>query len=160
MKKHFVLIGSLTCILLAGCSANEAAVEEKQANEATENATKETVENSAPQQSDKQAELTTETTTVTLEDLELAVGKIEEKVADTSPAGTADEQQAVFSSIQYEIEQEEFKIDQYEDELEADYQKGSIPADTYKERELTLEKLEDRLDNAEETLEINFGIDD
>ncbi len=52
------------------------------------------------------------------------------------------------------------QLDNYEDELEGQYRKGALSGTDYKELERELEKLEDSLDNAEDRLEIFFGIDD
>lgn len=52
------------------------------------------------------------------------------------------------------------RLDRYEDELERQVRGGSLSRDDYRSMERELEDLEDRLDNAEDSLEYYYGIDD
>lgn len=65
-----------------------------------------------------------------------------------------------FFSLDSEFNQLETELDSYENQKEAEYRNGSLTWDQYRSLELQIEQIEDRLDNAQESLEIRFGIDD
>ena len=65
-----------------------------------------------------------------------------------------------FFALDSEFNQLETELDSYENQKEAEYRNGSLTWDQYRSLELQLEQIEDRLDNAQDSLEIRFGIDD
>lgn len=85
---------------------------------------------------------------------------LEQQVKDTTPTGSAQEQREQFDHLKQEIESTEWDLDLLEDDLESQYQKGTIDRKEYRENDQTIEVLEDILDRCEDQLEIIFGIDD
>ena len=65
-----------------------------------------------------------------------------------------------FFALDSEFNQIETELDSYENQKEAEYRNGSLTWDQYRSLELQLEQIEDRLDNAQDSLELRFGIDD
>lgn len=95
----------------------------------------------------------------TFDELTALVAAYEEKVAAATPDGT-DSSLETFFTLKQEENQIDDALDFYEDDLEAQYRNGSLTRDEYKKQERELERLEDRLDDAEDRLEFTFGIDD
>lgn len=95
----------------------------------------------------------------TFDELTALVAAYEEKVATAAPDGT-DSSLETFFTLKQEENQIDDALDFYEDDLEAQYRNGSLTRDEYKKQERELERLEDRLDDAEDRLEFTFGIDD
>ena len=91
---------------------------------------------------------------------EKEVAAIEEKVENSAANGTYEENKASYLTIDQELERIEDKLDLFDDELEANYLDGTILAEQYREKELQLDQLENRLELAENTLEVKYGIDD
>ncbi len=54
----------------------------------------------------------------------------------------------------------QLELDTYENQKEAEYRNGSLSWEQYRTLELQLEQIEDRLDNAQDSLELHFGVDD
>ncbi len=100
------------------------------------------------------------TETVTLESLTNLVEAAVNKVDTTKPAGTTDEIQTTFFNIKHELDAIDNQIDSFDDYLESQLRQGLITRDEYRLQEAELEELEDKLDNAEDRLEISFGMDD
>ena len=65
-----------------------------------------------------------------------------------------------FFALDSEFNQLETELDSYENQKEAEYRNGSLTWDQYRTLELQLEQIEDRLDNAQDSLELRFGVDD
>lgn len=65
-----------------------------------------------------------------------------------------------FFTYKQTAEQIDNSLDQYENWLEAQYNQKAMTRDEYKSYERALDKLEDKLDAAEDNLEYGFGIDD
>lgn len=99
-------------------------------------------------------------TTHTLEELTNMVAAYEEKVNAASSTGSASDDMEQFLTLKQEEKDIDHALDRHEDELEALYRKGSLTRDEYRPLERELERLEDRLDAAEDTLEYTYGIDD
>lgn len=66
----------------------------------------------------------------------------------------------VFFALDSEFNQLETELDTYENQKEAEYRNGSLSWEQYRTLELQLEQIEDRLDNAQDSLELRFGVDD
>lgn len=92
--------------------------------------------------------------------IEEAVNAVVTKVDGTTPSGTSAEQMEQFFSLKREIEQLDRELDIYDDALEAQYRQGTLTREDYTAQERNVDGLENRLDNAEDKLEIMFGIDD
>ena len=65
-----------------------------------------------------------------------------------------------FFALDSEFNQLETELDSYKNQKEAEYRNGALTWDQYRSLELQLEQTEDRLDNAQDALELCFGIDD
>lgn len=65
-----------------------------------------------------------------------------------------------FFALDSEFNQLETELDTYENQKEAEYRNGSLSWEQYRTLELQLEQIEDRLDNAQDSLELRFGVDD
>lgn len=155
MMKIALIIGAMTSIFLFGCSSQNTS----QSNPAQVGEIK-TVEQEANENviSESAASTIVDKEAIALLESEIAV--IEEEVANAEASGTNEENMTAFLAIDHELELIEEKLDQFEDDLEANYLENTISAEQYKEKELQLEQLENRLDAAENTLEIKFKIED
>ena len=58
------------------------------------------------------------------------------------------------------LKEAEQQLDRIEWELESAYTQGNITIEAYMEMERLVEGIEDRLDHAEDGLELKLGIDD
>ncbi len=65
-----------------------------------------------------------------------------------------------FFELDSEFNQLENELDAYEDQQEANYRSGSLTWDEYRAIEREIDQVEDRLDYAQDALELRFGIDD
>lgn len=65
-----------------------------------------------------------------------------------------------FFALDSEFNQLETELDTYENQKKAEYRNGSLSWEQYRTLELQLEQIEDRLDNAQDSLELRFGVDD
>lgn len=101
-----------------------------------------------------------DTTTRTIEELTDTVSAFETKVDSIVPASSSSESMEQFLTLKQEEKTIDNELDLHEDELEELYRQGTLSRDDYKARERELERLEDRLDDAEDKLEYTFGIDD
>lgn len=85
---------------------------------------------------------------------------LEQRIKDTAPTGSAQEQREQFDLLQQEIASAEWDLDLLEDSLEDQYHNGTLDLDSYREDDQTIDVLEDTLDRCEDRLEMIFGIDD
>lgn len=99
-------------------------------------------------------------TTDTMESLEALVAAFEEKADSAAADGSDSENMEKFFSLKQEEKQIDDKLDLHEDELEYLYRKQALSREDYNKMDLQLERLEDRLEDAEDYLELVFGIDD
>lgn len=88
------------------------------------------------------------------------VQDLETRIQDTTPTGSAQEQQEQFFNLKGEIDLVEQELDALEDDLEAQYRSGSLDASAYQDSDRQIETLEDQLDQCEDQLELIFGIED
>lgn len=65
-----------------------------------------------------------------------------------------------FFALDSEFNQLDGEIDAYENQKETEYRNGTLSWDDYRALELQLEQIEDNLGNAQDNLELRFGIDD
>lgn len=189
-KRNLFLIGITTALLLTGCQTNTGSEENEALRQqitqleqqvttleqqvSTTADTSEETENghAAEENADETAQVQASpadsnisdqenlTTTQTIEELTNLVEAYEEKVKASVPTGTAADDMEQFFTLKQEEDQIDNALDLHEDELEFLYRNDVLTRDEYKTQERTLEALEDRLDDAEDRLEIIFGIDD
>lgn len=94
-----------------------------------------------------------------LDELSATVDDFVNDVA-TLLASSANKTIEQFFTYKQTAEQIDNSLDQYEDWLESQYNQKAMTRDEYKSCERALDKLEDKLDAAEDNLEYGFGIDD
>lgn len=90
--------------------------------------------------------------------LSARIQDLAQRVRDTTPTGSAQEQWEQFNSLDQEIESAEQDLDRSEDALEIQYQSGTLDQTSYRETEQTIEELEDLLDQCEDQLEYTFKL--
>ena len=96
----------------------------------------------------------------TLDSLEEAVSEIIQKIDNASASGSDNERRDNFIQLSSELQEVENQLDYYDENTENDFEQGKLSYDEAREIEFKVEKLEDQLDNAEDTLEYKFGYDD
>lgn len=83
------------------------------------------------------------------------------KAADAqTPAGTNEERMKQFMDAKSALKAVGNTVDAYDDVLERDYKAGSMTREAYLPLEQQLDALDEALDQAEDRLELRFGIDD
>lgn len=96
----------------------------------------------------------------TLDSLTESVNDIVQKIDNVNVSGNNDEEHEAFIKLNRDLEEIENKLDYYEENMENDFEQGRLSYDEARETEFKIEKLEDKLDRAEEILEYTFGYDD
>lgn len=128
-----------------------------------EASTSETTPSDTAQQTKKDAPVPEESNvqnSKTIEEITALVDAFSQKVDTVRPSGTESEQKNQFFTLKSELDSIELEMDRYEVLMEADFRAGTLSADDYYVKERDLERLEDKLDLSEDTLEVLFGIDD
>lgn len=97
---------------------------------------------------------------VTIESLTEQVDTAVAAADGATPAGTDEEKIQQYFEIKSELDKADRVLDDYDNTLEDQYRSGTLSRDDYRTLERQLEALEDKLDNAEDKLEVVFGIDD
>ena len=149
MKKQLLLLGAMASVLLSACSSEE--VNGTNNNREIQQVNKVQVEN-------KQNAMDIDEEKFRSFDDNVAT--IEKKAEEVKASESAQENNNMYSTIVVEIEQIENEMDQFENQLEADFLNGSISKEDYYTAKGKFEQLENRLDVAEDSLEIKFRIDD
>lgn len=106
---------------------------------------------------------TNTTDTAANTDLDTLTQKVAEAVAAADaaqPTGTADTDRKLFFEQKLALDTLDREVDVYEDNLEAQYRNGTLSYSDFRTQDREVEKLADRLDEAEDRLENRFGIDD
>lgn len=168
-KRNLIAAGIITVLLLTGCQSGSgstttennqtSAVQEQEITSTQPETNTETANTETSVQEPGTQTAADAPDAYTLEELTALITAYEEKVAAAAPNGT-DSDLETFFTLKQEENQIDDALDLHEDNLEAQYRSGSLTRDDYKKQERELEKLEDRLDDAEDRLEITFGIDD
>lgn len=99
-------------------------------------------------------------TVPSLEELSQSVSDITDKVNGTTPTGTSDEQLTQYRTLKKEIDAIDRDLDYWEDDIENQFEQGTLTREEYRATDRQIDALEDQLDNAEDRLETLFGIDD
>lgn len=178
MKRRMMMLLSiavLAALLLAGCGTGSREQELEQQVEQLEqqitdlqNAAGNTANTDAndtaadSSTADTATDNRTDTNTGT-DDFETLSKKISDAVtqADAAkPTGTADADRKLFFEQKTALDTLDRELDVYEDNLEAQYRKGTLSYEDFRKQDREIEKLEDNLDDAEDRLENRFGIDD
>lgn len=173
MKKFKILgIAALTALTLAGCqntSDREAALEDQvaQLEQQVTSLEKEKQELTAtPSSSDSEQSASSEnvssenTENDNLDSLTKAVDEAVKKANNTSANGTKEENQKKFFESKGVLQDVENRLERYEDFVEREYRQGNLSYDKARDTEIKIERLEELLDNAEDSLENKFGYDD
>ena len=183
MKKRMILFLSVSLLaaLLTGCgtTSREQELKEQVAQleqqiadmqDGTGDASASTTENTATDNSNAvntpsagsasapQANASADTT-----DFDTLSQKIADAVAAADaaqPSGTAEENHSLFFTHKTTLDALDRELNAYEDNLETQYQNGTLNYTNFRQQDREVEKLEDDLDNAEDRLENRFGIDD
>lgn len=95
-----------------------------------------------------------------IDSLTKAVNEVVKKANDASPSGSNDANQKKFFELKGELQEVENRLERYEDKVEDDYRQGNLSYEKARDAEIAIERLEDKLDNAEDRLENVFGYDD
>ena len=96
----------------------------------------------------------------TLDALSEAVNDVVKAADKLISSGSSSKDQNEFFTLQSEFHEVENRLDHYEDHIEYELRQGNLTHDEARNAEYELEKLEDKLDYAEEKLEHTFGYDD
>lgn len=83
-----------------------------------------------------------------------------QRVGDSTPTGSVQDQQRQFYDFIGEIDLAEKDLEILEDNLEAQYKAGNLSRADYQARNLKLDALEDQLDACEDRLEYIFHMED
>lgn len=152
-----MMIGAMSCLFLTACSTqadNDTEVQQLK------------VENDKSQKEGAQLQQEPHETgpamndTKQTQDFKNEVTSIVEKANNTKPVGAKEESLNAYLAVKKEIDQLDDKIDLSDDQLEADYHAGTITVEQYQIQEREQDILEDQLEQAENALEVRFGIDD
>lgn len=180
--KSYLLIATLTSLLLTGCQNNDLSAEnqslKQQITELQQQITELQHQNENTTQANKNepAETTnansvsSNTTSTdsseisasiyTFEELSGMVDEFVAKVGSVTPdvnnSGNLDQ----FFTLKREGDQIEHALENHENSLEEQYRAGTITREDYRKLDREIEKLEDLVDSACDRLEITFGIDD
>ncbi|MGH0515313.1 hypothetical protein [Bacillus cereus] len=153
----WMMIGAMSCLVLTACSTqSDNNTEVKQLK----------VENDKLQKEGAQLQQEPHKTgpamndTKQTQDFKNEVTSIVEKANNTKPVGAKEENLNTYLAAKKEIDQLDDKIDLSDDQLEADYHAGTITVEQYQIQEREQDILEDQLEQAENALEVRFGIDD
>lgn len=162
-----VLFSFGTVLLLGGCSNDsdqqriaelEAEVDRLQ-NE--QNATDQSQNFGDDTQSQDQSQATQNTyDDATVQDLSTRADDLISRAGAAEVPGDRDSRINSFFELDSEFNSLELEIDTYEDQKEAECRSGSLSWDDYRTLELQLEQIDERLGNAQDQLEVRFGIDD
>ncbi|OFD40783.1 hypothetical protein BWGOE3_31580 [Bacillus mycoides] len=153
----WMMIGAMSCLFLTACSTqadNDTEVQQLK------------VENDKSQKEGAQLQQEPHETgpamndTKQTQDFKNEVTSIVEKANNTKPVGAKEESLNTYLAVKKEIDQLDDKIDLSDDQLEADYHAGTITVEQYQIQEREQDILEDQLEQAENALEVRFGIDD
>lgn len=171
MKKRKIIVAGLLLTLItvfaAGCKDNdredylEDKVEQLE-QQVTELEKKDTADSASKSQSDNQEgdAGSSASTASDYETLQASVNDISDKINSATPTGSASEQRDQYYTLKQELDGADHQLDLYDDSLEDQYHSGALEASDYREQERKIDELEDILDNAEDSLERLFGIDD
>ena len=168
MKMKLLGIVGLMTLALAGCqnpSDREAALEDQVAQleqqvtslekENSElNETTETVDNIKPADSSNSA------AEDDMDSLTKAVNEAVKKANNTSPSGSNDENQKKFFEVKGELQDVDNRLERYEEKIESEFHQGNLTYEKARDAEREIERLEEKLDDAEDRLENVFGYDD
>ena len=91
---------------------------------------------------------------------EEAINKITKSINDAQTSSDPQVNQDTFYALNQQIDRIENDLDILEDTFEYDYESGKLSFNDYKTRKRSLDKLDDKLEFAEEALENKFHIDD
>lgn len=171
MKKMKLLgIMTLTVLTLAGCqnpSDREAALEDQvaQLEQQVTSLEKENQELTVTPPASSENVASADTTSASeendnLDSLTKAVDDAVKKADTTSANGTKEENQNKFFELKGVLQDVENRLERYEDSIEREYRQGDLSYDKARDTEIKIERLEEQLDNAEDSLEYKFGYDD
>ena len=160
--KRIKLLGmtSLLALTLMGCQSSsdrEAALED-QVEQLEQQVTSLEKEKSEPNTSDTSN--SHNFSDDDLDSLSKAINDIIQKVESTKTNGSAAENQKTFFEVQGELQNVENRLEHYDDDIESQLHSDILSYDEARKAEFEIEKLEDKLDNAEDKLEYMFGYDD
>ena len=93
-------------------------------------------------------------------DFEKRVAELEKTCAAVEVSSDRSTNYQTFIDVKHQIETLEHEMDGFDEEQEYAAQSGSLPYEDYMTIERSIDRLEDRLDHAEDGMEITLGIDD
>ena len=96
----------------------------------------------------------------TLDSLKDAVAKAVNDADNTAASNSRENNQTLFFEAKGALQEVEHRLDLFEDKVESQYRQGNLDYEKAYSAELELERLEDQLDYAEDSLEFRFGYDD
>ncbi|MBU5304518.1 hypothetical protein [Eubacterium callanderi] len=145
-RKSFVLVLLLTALLFlrAGCSMTQPSGESPSAPD------------SRTQEMDEEA-----SNDSTINEFKRETSEISQKVDTVVPIeNDMNEKTQQFNEIMQRINTLDQKIDNYENQIEADYQNQKLSERDYKVAKMDIEKADDDLGAVKENLENKFAMDD
>lgn len=95
-----------------------------------------------------------------IEDLKEEVRKWVQIVDSVAPSADPEKRKTEFLDLKQQGNQLEKRLDLYEDFLENEYRQGNVSYEEFRMMEGEIDGLEEQLDNAEDKLELSFGLDD
>ena len=121
-------------------------------NDATNAAT-----SSAPVQNNNSQQANTNFDTT---ELSQKVESVAQLADSTQPKSTYSENINLYGQVKMQIEQVEFELEQFENQIEMALRTGTLTYDQYYQLDRTLDQLDHRLDMAKDSLEWRLGVDD
>ena len=136
----------------ASSSSTAASSNTSSQNDATNAAT-----SSAPAQNNNSQQTHTNFDTT---ELSQKVESVAQLADSTQPKSTYSENVNLYGQVKMQIEQVEFELGQFENQIEMALRTGTLTYDQYYQLDRTLEQLDHRLDMAKDSLEYRLGVDD
>lgn len=159
MKKilSFLLCLSIMVIPLAGCSNNDSNTEEPTTTQEIATDVDTTDDTTV---STEATDTTNSSDDYDFSSYEKKIQEVTKKINNAKTSNDASTNQSRFYELKKELDAIDNSLDSLDDTFEHAYESGDLAFDVYKKRDQSLEKLENKLDLAENALESKFGIDD
>lgn len=92
-------------------------------------------------------------------ELSQKVESVAQLADSTQPKSTYSENINLYGQVKMQIEQVEFELEQFENQIEMALRTGTLTYDQYYQLDRTLDQLDHRLDMAKDSLEWRLGVD-
>ena len=126
-------------------------------NTSSQNDATNTATSSAPVQNNNSQQANTNFDTT---ELSQKVESVAQLADSTQPKSTYSENINLYGQVKMQIEQVEFELEQFENQIEMALRTGTLTYYQYYQLDRTLDQLDHRLDMAKDSLEWRLGVDD